>query len=332
MTDRGFHDDLVVIDALQASNWDLELLEELRAGGVTAVHVTLVFWEDARATLDNIGGWHHMFEKHGDLIMPVRTAADIEEAKRQGKTGIIFGFQNCSPIEDDLALVQVFHELGVRIMQLTYNNQSLIGAGCYEKVDAGISRFGREVIAEMNRVGMLIDLSHSAELTSLQAIEISERPVAITHANPLSFHKGIRNKSDNLLKALAQSGGMLGFSTYPFHIGGSDTTLDAFCGMIADTVEMLGVDKVGFGTDMCRKLSSGYLDWMRSGRWSKGIDSGEAKTSGGGWPDWPDWFTTPSDFPNITQGLLDKGFNKADTAKIMGGNWLAFFRDGFAPK
>lgn len=332
MSDRTFHDDLIVIDALQASNWDRELLEEFRAGGVTAVHVTLVFWEDARATLDNIGRWHRMFEKHGDIVMPVHTAADIEEAKRLGKIGVIFGFQNCSPIEDDLALVQVFHELGVRIMQLTYNNQSLIGAGCYEKVDAGISRFGREVIREMNRVGMLIDLSHSAELTSLQAIEISERPVAITHANPLSFHKGIRNKSDDLLKALAESGGMLGFSTYPFHIGGSDTTLDAFCGMIADTVEMLGVDKVGFGTDMCRKLSSEYLDWMRSGRWSKEIDSGEAKTSGGGWPDWPQWFQTPADFPNITQGLRDKGFSEADTAKIMGGNWLEFFRDGFAPK
>jgi membrane dipeptidase len=332
MSKSNLHDDLIVIDALQASNWDRELLEEFRAGGVTAVHVTLVFWEDARATLDNIGHWHRIFEKHGDIVMPVRTAADIEEAKRQGKTGIIFGFQNCSPIEDDLALVQIFHELGVRIMQLTYNNQSLIGAGCYEKVDAGISRFGREVIREMNRVGMLIDLSHSAELTSLQAIEISERPVAITHANPLSFHKGIRNKSDDLLKALSESGGMLGFSTYPFHIGGSDTTLDAFCGMIADTVEILGVDKVGFGTDMCRKLSSEYLDWMRSGRWSKETDSGEAKTSGGGWPDWPQWFENSADFPNITQGLLDKGFSESDTAKIMGGNWLEFFRDGFAPK
>ena len=109
------------------------------------------------------------------------------------------------------------------------------------------------------------------------------------------------------------------------------TTLDAFCGMIADTVEKLGIDHVGIGTDMCRKLSSGYLDWMRSGRWSKEIDSGEAKTAGGGWPDWPTWFQTPADFPNITRGLLDKGFSQADTAKIMGGNWLAFFRDGFGP-
>ena len=332
MTTTNLHDDLIVIDALEASNWDRGLLEELRAGGVTAVHVTLVFWEDARATLDNIGRWHRLFERHGDLVMPVTTAADIETAKKAGKTGIIFGFQNCSPIEDDLALVQVFHELGVRIMQLTYNNQSLIGAGCYEKTDAGISRFGRQVIAEMNRVGMIVDLSHSAERTSLEAIDISARPVAITHANPLSFHQGLRNKSDELLKALAGRGGMLGFSTYPFHIGGPDTTLDAFCGMIADTVDLLGIDHVGFGTDMCRKLTADYLDWMRSGRWSKEIESGEASTAGGGWPDWPEWFRTPADFPNMTRGLADKGFSPEEVAKIMGGNWLGFFRDGFEPQ
>jgi microsomal dipeptidase-like Zn-dependent dipeptidase len=209
--------------------------------------------------------------------------------------------------------------------------RTLIGAGCYEKVDAGISRFGREVIAEMNRVGMLIDLSHSAEFTSLQAIEISQRPVAITHANPLSFHHGIRNKSDSLLKALAQSGGMLGFSTYPFHIGGSDTPLEKFCAMIADTVELMGIEHVGIGSDMCRKHSREYLDWMRSGRWSRELDSGEAKSAGGGWPAYPTWFTTPADFPNITQGLLATGFAEAEVARIMGGNWLEFFRKSFAP-
>lgn len=330
--DRAFHDGLIVIDALQASNWDRELLEELRAGGVTAVHVTLAFWEDARAALGNIGRWRRLFEDHADLVAPVRAADDIEEAKRTGRTGVILGFQNASPIEDDLALIGIFHELGVRVMQLTYNNQSLIGAGCYEAADAGISRFGREVIGEMNRVGMAIDMSHSAELTTLQAIDISERPVAITHANPLSFHKGLRNKSDRVLKALAESGGMLGFSTYPFHIGGSGVSLDAFCGMVADTAELMGVDHIGIGTDMCRKHSSAYLDWMRSGRWSRETDGGEAGAAGGGWPDWPEWFRSPADFPNITRGLLDRGFSETDVAKIMGGNWLAFFRAGFVPR
>ena len=302
MTASGRHDRLVVIDALEASAWDRETLEELRRGGVTAVHVTLAYWEDARATLGNIGRWHRLFETHGDLIMPVREAVDIEEAGRLGRTGIIFGFQNCSPIEDDLSLVGVFHDLGVRIMQLTYNNQSLIGAGCYETDDSGISRFGREVIREMNRVGMIVDLSHSAERTSLHAIEISERPVAITHANPLGFHRGLRNKSDVLLKALAESGGMLGFSTYPLHIGGSQTTLEDFCAMIADTAALMGIERIGFGTDMCRKHTAAYLDWMRSGRWSRDVDSGEAAAPGGGWPEWPPWFRRPGRFPPADRG------------------------------
>ncbi|MGH6915571.1 MAG: membrane dipeptidase, partial [Geminicoccales bacterium] len=114
----GPHDDLIVIDALEHSNWDRELFEELRTGGLTAVHVTLAIWEDCRTTLDTIGRWHHWFEEHGDIIVHARTAADIEAAKAAGKTGIVFGFQNASPLEDDIALVKVFHDLGVRIIQL----------------------------------------------------------------------------------------------------------------------------------------------------------------------------------------------------------------------
>ena len=319
------------IDALQAGNWDRDLLLELRAGNLSAIHVTLAFWEDARAALDCVGFWNRQFEKHGDLIMPVRQGRDIEAARKQDKTGIILGFQNASPIEDDLALVQVFYDLGIRIMQLTYNNQSLIGAGCYEKSDSGISRFGREVIREMNRVGMIIDLSHSAERTTREAIEISERPVAITHANPKSFHDGLRNKPDDLLRTLAEAGGMLGFSSYPFHIGGADTTLGAYCEMIARTAELMGVDQIGFGSDMCRNLSAEYLDWMRSGRWSKTTDSGEAASPGGGWPEWPAWFRTAADFSNLASGLRGTGFDEEDVNKIMGGNWLRFFTEGFKP-
>ncbi|MGH6894169.1 MAG: membrane dipeptidase [Dongiaceae bacterium] len=224
----------VVIDALQYSNWNRRRFEEQRRGGVDAVPVTLVYWENARETLGIIGRWHDTFRRFSDLILPVRRAEDILEARRTGRTGIIFGFQNCSPIEDDVGPVQVFHDLGVRIMQLNYNNLSLIGAGCHETEDPGISRFGRNVIREMNRAGMIVDLSHSAERTSLQAIELSRRPVVISHANPLWFRKGVRNKSDDLLKSLAASGGMLGLSLYPLHLkDGSGCTLEAFCDMPA---------------------------------------------------------------------------------------------------
>ena len=168
--------------------------------------------------------------------MPIKVADDINIAEKNNKIGIVFGFQNCSPIEDDVRLIETMHEMCARIMQLSYNNQSLLATGCYENGDAGITRFGKVAIKEMNRLGMIIDMSHSAEISTLEAIEISERPIAITHANPSSFHDALRNKSSAVLKSLSQSGGMLGVSLYPFHLAnGSDCTLEDFCNMIYDT-------------------------------------------------------------------------------------------------
>ena len=153
--------DMLFIDCLQYKNWDRQLFEEARNSGMHAIHVTIAYWENTKETLLNIGWWHDQFVINGDLIMPVRKAEDILEAQRLGKVGIIFGFQNCSPIEDNIQMVQILHELGIRIMQLSYNNQSLLAAGCYESSDSGVTRFGKEVIKEMNRVGMVIDMSHS---------------------------------------------------------------------------------------------------------------------------------------------------------------------------
>jgi microsomal dipeptidase-like Zn-dependent dipeptidase len=138
------------------------------------------------------------------------TTKDIEKANSEKKTAIFFGFQNCSPIEDDINLVEKVHDLGCRFMQLTYNNQSLLATGCYEKIDSGVTNFGREAIKEMNRVGVVVDMSHSAEKSTFDAIELSEKPIAITHANPAFWHAAKRNKSNDLLKTLSESGGMLG--------------------------------------------------------------------------------------------------------------------------
>jgi microsomal dipeptidase-like Zn-dependent dipeptidase len=328
---QSLHDELIIIDALQHSRWDREVFEEMRQGGVTAVHVTTAVWEGCRDTLSNIIRFHRLFEEHADIIFQARTVADIRHAKKIGKTAIILGFQNSSPIEDDIGLVQVFYELGVRVMQLTYNNQSLLGSSCYEATDSGIPRFGHEVIREANRLGMIIDLSHCGERTGQEAIDISSRPVAITHAIPKSFHAGIRNKSEGLLRSLAKRGGMLGFSLYPFHIGGKDTPLAKFCEMVARAADVMGVDHIGIGSDHSRKWVDADLDWIRSGRWKKGTDFGEGSATNRSWPEWPAWFRTPAQFPNLTEGLLKQGFNRADVAKIMGENWLRFFENGFGP-
>ena len=322
---------MLIIDALQYVNWTRELFEEAKAGGVNAIHVTIAYWENTRDALENIGDWRKRFRDYADLIMPVHQASDILAAQKSGKIGIIFGFQNCSPIEDDLRMVETLHDQGVRIMQLTYNNQSLLATGCYEDGDSGVTRFGREVIKEMNRVGMIIDMSHSAEHSTLQTIELSKRPIAITHANPLSWHEALRNKSDAVLKALSESGGMLGFSMYPFHLNnGPDCKLDDFCGMIMDTAELMGIDHIGIGSDLCQNWGYETLEWMRSGKWTFKPDYGEGSASNADWPRQPDWFKSSQDFGNIAEGLTSKGMSQNDVEKVMGLNWLNFFEDGFA--
>jgi membrane dipeptidase len=323
---------MLVVDALQYVNWNRALFEEARDGGVNAIHVTIAYWENTKETVANIDNWQTMFREHDDLIMPVVLATDIVEAQKLGKIGIILGFQNCSPIEDDLRKVQYFHELGVRIMQLSYNNQSLLATGCYEDADAGISRFGREVIREMNRLGMVIDMSHSAERSTLEAIDLSTRPIAITHANPTSFHDALRNKSNTVLNALGASGGMLGCSLYPFHLqNGSDCTLEEFCQMIAETADLIGIEHIGIGSDLCQNWDYSILEWMRSGRWTAGADYGEGSADNKDWPRQPDWFANSSHFGNLIAGLTKAGLSDADVAGVMGGNWLRFFERSFEP-
>jgi microsomal dipeptidase-like Zn-dependent dipeptidase len=298
---------------------------------VHCIHVTIAYWENIRETLENIGTWNRHFINHGDLIMPVRQSRDILEAKRLGKVGIVFGFQNCSPIEDDVKMVEILHQLGVRIMQLTYNNQSLLATGCYEEKDGGVTRFGKQVIKEMNRVGMVIDMSHSAEKSTLETIELSERPIAITHANPSFFHAALRNKSDAVIRAIGESEGMLGFSMYPFHLkNGSDCTLEEFCQMIGQTVEIIGIDRVGIGSDLCLNWDYKVLEWMRSGRWTTGVDHGEGSAEKPAWPDQPSWFSGTKDLSIVAKGLEEQGFSDDNISKVMGENWLSFFEKSFS--
>tara|TARA_R110000744_G_scaffold2188_9_gene8631 strand:- start:12140 stop:13138 length:999 start_codon:yes stop_codon:yes gene_type:complete len=327
------HNDLIVIDGLQYSNWNRSIFQQLKDGGVTMVHVTVVYHEQIRETLLRMGDWNRHFENNPDLIMPVKSAADILLAKKLGKVGVMFGAQNCSPIEDDISMVEIMRELNLMIMQLTYNNQSLLACGCYEAEDSGVTRFGKQVIKEMNRVGMLVDMSHSGERSTLEAIDISERPIVISHANPNSFHEAKRNKSDTVLKALGESGGLLGFSLYPFHLkNGPDCTLDDFCNMVADTAELIGIDNIGIGTDLCQEQPLSVLEWMRNGRWSKEMDYGEGSKANADWPRPLSWFRDSRDFPNITQGLQDRGFKAEDIAKVMGLNWLNLLDKGLKPQ
>ena len=321
-----------LIDNLQYANWSEKIFRQMREGGVDAVHVTITYHENFRETVANVEKWNRWFEQFPDLIFQGFTGNDVRRAKKEGKTAIFFGFQNPSPIEDDIGLVEICHRLGARFMQLTYNNQSLLATGCYEAEDTGITRMGKQVIKEMNRVGLVVDMSHSADRSTLEAIDISERPIAITHANPSFWHPALRNKSDEILKTLGASGGMLGFSIYPHHLkDGSSCTLASFCEMIAKTAELMGAENIGIGTDLCQDQPDSIVEWMRVGRWSKEIDYGEGSASNAGFPPMPPWFQDNRHFGNISKGLADQGFSTDEVSGIMGENWLRFYDNNFGP-
>ena len=322
-----------MIDGLQYANWSEKIFKQMRDGNVDGVHVTITYHENFRETVLQIEKWNRFFEEFPDLIFQGKTAADLKLARETGRTAIFFGSQNPSCIEDDIGLLEILHTLGLRFMQLTYNNQSLLATGCYEADDTGLTRMGREVVSEMNRVGLVVDMSHSAERSTLDAIDYSSRPIAVTHANPSFWHPALRNKSNDVLKALGDSGGMLGFSIYPHHLkNSSDCSLQSFCDMVAKTIDLMGEGNVGIGTDLCQDQPDSVVEWMRVGRWTKSIDYGEGSADKPGFPNMPSWFGSNLDFANINEGLKQTGMDAALISKVMGGNWFKFFSESFEPK
>ena len=323
---------MMIVDNLQYANWSEKIFRQMRQGGVDAVHVTISYHENFRETVLNFEQWNRWFEQYPDLIMKGLWAEDIDRARETGRTAIFFGFQNPSPIEDDIGLVEIVHSLGARFMQLTYNNQSLLATGCYEKEDTGITRMGRQVIKEMNRVGLVVDMSHSADRSTIEAAELSERPIAITHANPHAWHPALRNKRHEVLKAVTDAGGLLGVSLYPHHLKDkSDCTLRSFCEMIARAADSYGVHSLGIGSDLCQDQPDSVVEWMRVGRWSKEIDYGEGSATAPGFPPMPSWFKDNRDFGNIAEGLAQTGLSQSELNGIMGGNWHRFYKENFVP-
>ncbi|WP_299695093.1 membrane dipeptidase [uncultured Tateyamaria sp.] len=320
------------IDCLQYANWSEKIFRQMREGGVDAVHVTIAYHENFRETVLNIEAWNRWFEHYPDLIFHGEWASDVARARETGRTAIFFGFQNPSPIEDDIGLVEVLHKLGARFMQLSYNNQSLLATGCYEAEDPGITRMGKQVIKEMNRVGLVVDMSHSADRSTIEAADISDRPITITHANLHAWQPALRNKRDDVVRAVVENGGMMGFSLYPHHLKDkSACTVRSFCEMVAMAAERFGAEHFGIGSDLCQDQPDSVVEWMRVGRWSKEIDYGEGSATAPGFPPMPDWFRDNRDFGNIEKELRAVGFSKAEVAGLMGDNWHRFFAANFTP-
>ncbi|WP_323039559.1 dipeptidase [Gemmobacter sp.] len=319
-----------IIDALQCGNFDREVFQMLQAGGYRCVTPTLGFWEGTLESLDSLARWRDMERENADLIRIVRRADDIRACFADGKLGILLGYQNTNLLEDRIRYVELFADLGVRVLQLTYNNQNELGGSCYEKEDSGLTRFGREVVGEMARCGIVVDCSHTGDRTALDAIEHSPKPIAITHANPASVFPHARNRSDRVLKALAERGGVIGCAAYRnITPDWACATARGFAELIARTVEIAGVDHVGIGTDFSYKGDDAFRAWMRMGRWSRQLNYGAGSAAAPGAVEKPEWLPAADRLADLVPALRDVGFSDEEVAKIMGGNWLRLYGSVF---
>ena len=318
------HEDLIVIDGLIVSNWSEDVFRDMRKGGLTAANCTCCVWEGFAETMANIARWNGWFREHEDLIVKARTAADIRKAKEEGRTAIVLGFQNTSAFEDKLGAVQLFKDAGVGIAQLTYNTQNLAGSGCYESRDSGLSDWGRELVAEMNRVGMLIDLSHVGSRTSEETIRESSRPVAYTHCCPSALKPHPRNKGDGELRFIAEQGGMIGVTMFPaFLARGADSTVQDYVDAMEHVIAVAGEDHVAFGTDFTQGYGQDFFDWITN-------DKGDARSliKFSPMPN-PKGVETIGQLPNLTAAMERAGWSQARIAKVMGENWLRFLADAW---
>jgi len=267
---------------------------------------------------------------NADVAEIATTSQEVDRIGRSGKVAVILGYQNANLFDGRIRFVEFFAELGVRVVQLTYNNQNELAGSCYEVEDSGLARFGKEVVREMNAAGILVDCSHVGDRSTLDAIEASSKPIAVTHANARSLFDHKRNKSDDVLKALRQTGGVIGCAAYR-NITGDDycKSIEAWCTMVARTVEIAGIDSVAIGTDRSHNFTAPDYAWMRQGRWTRGADYGASAAGRPLKAPPPAWFQKVEDLNVIPGGLRAVGFSDEEVAKITHGNWLRLYEATF---
>jgi membrane dipeptidase len=337
---RKIHEESLYIDGLTDAAWNAEYFQKMLDVGFHAVNVTVAtpyfvgnhFYQ----AMEEIHMWYNLLDKHKDQICLVKTANDILEAKKQHRIGIIFGFQSGSPIGNDLRMLRIFYELGLRILTPTYNERNLLADGCTEPTNAGLSTFGRQVVTEMSRLGVVLDLSHPSEQTCIDAIELSKDPVVFTHSNSSTLCDNPRNAKDHVLQAMAEKEGVVCMSVFPAVLTRKnikpERTLEDFFKHLEYCVDLVGVDHVGIGLDIYRfDVNDAYergnaTEFLRRLKEFPEVFDEVDKDPVTFENIYPKDIEGIHKIPNITRGLLDRGFSRQDIEKIRGLNLLRVFQ------
>jgi membrane dipeptidase len=325
----GFHPDLADDAPLPDSD-----IADVRRSGLTAIHVTVNRVGNGpdrfEKTVDSIGFAEREIARHPDVFLKVLRAGDLAAAKQSGRVGLIYGFQDTSMLDGDLARLTVFHNLGLRISQPTYNRRNLMGDGCLEEADGGLSRLGHEFIAEVNRLGILLDLSHAGRNVIAHGIRASKAPMAITHTGCRALVDFPRNTDDSSLKALADRGGVAGLYFMPFLRASGQPHADDLIRHLEHAVNVCGEEHVGLGTDGGAsgiELSEAYRAYQRkfvADRIQAGVAApGESPDVFNLIPEYND----PQRFLTLANDLAQRGWPAARIDKILGANFARLFAE-----
>jgi len=301
-------------------------LADWKVSGYTAIQTSLPNRDFAVAMLA-LEHWRARFAEHTATLIRCEKAADIERAKREGKLAVILGFQNATIVESRWDNLDKLYAAGTRCIQLTYNSRNLLGDGCTERTNAGLSDFGLACLERMNRLGIIVDLSHCGEQTTADAILFSTEPPAFTHTICKALHHHPRAKPDELLRALSNRGGVTGIMALGYMVGPTEkTSLEDYLRHIDHAVKVAGIDHVGLATDFSLRgieatatRETWYLPRLRTFKPSYNVR----------WPPWIPELDKLERFRTVAHALGRRGYKAADIEKILGGNWVRYFREVF---
>jgi membrane dipeptidase len=319
----------IIIDGSVAPQMDDAYIRQLVASGGTAVNWTVCSpWNPFVEAVAEIAAGLELVSSHPDELLLVRSTADIQEACETGRVGMIFGPQNALPADIGPYGFRVLHELGVRIIQLTYNERNAYGDGAAEPANAGLTAAGRWAIAEMDRLGIVVDVSHCGDLTTLEAIDASAHPVLVTHANSRALHPSPRNKTDEHLKALAARGGVIGITLWsPMLRFDRRPSIDDFVAHLTYVADLIGIEHVGIGSD--------HSDGIPQDEWEGDFGSGGRYPTitgpAGPWYGYHSRFaergSNVTEFPAVIEAVDRLGLTEAERRGVLGGNFLRVFRE-----
>ncbi len=325
---RALFERSIVIDTLSAGRaWGENQFNAIKPSGYTGIQTSLNN-RGLKVAMDDLVEWQGLIADNPDQLIQVGGVADFSKAKAEGKLAVMLGFQNGTIFEDDVDNVDILYKLGTRCVQLTYNTRNLIGDGCTERTNAGLSDFGVDIVHRMNELGIIVDLSHCGKQTTYDGVMLSKKPAAFTHTFCESLYNDHpRAKTDDQLKKMADKGGVVGIAALGYFVGpdpDGETTIQTYVDHVEHAIKVCGIDHVGICTDFA---INGLKPWATRENWYEPRLKIFDPRYQVRWPPYITGLDEPERFLNVAQILVNRGYSEGDIEKVLGLNWMRYFKD-----